>query len=141
MWPHGTTAMKQQDLQRETRKIVQKRVREDPVFRKELLREAVETLISGDLDAGKVNLRAFINATVGFPRLGDLTRVPDKSLMRMLGPHGNPHARKLLQIVRCLQELEGVRFEIRPAPNSSNAKYRPALNTNDRVWQTTSVRE
>lgn len=111
--------MKQQAPQPEARKIGQERVRKDSVFRKELLREAVETLISGDLDAGKVNLRAFIKATVGFSRLGDLTCVPDKSLMRMLGPHGNPHARNLLQIVRCLQELEGVRLEIRPVAASS----------------------
>jgi len=110
--------MKKQAPQQEARKVGRRRVREDSVFRKELLREAVENLISGDLDAGRVNLRAFIKATVGFPALGNLTRVPDKSLMRMLGPHGNPHARNLLQIVRCLQDVEGVRLEIRLAASS-----------------------
>jgi hypothetical protein len=33
--------------------------------------------------------------------------------MRMLGPSGNPQARNLFEIVACLQQAEGVRFEVR----------------------------
>jgi hypothetical protein len=55
------------------------------------------------------------NATVGFPKLNDVTRRSPKNLMRMLGPRGNPQARNLFEIVAYLQQAEGVRFEVRPA--------------------------
>jgi hypothetical protein len=32
----------------------------------------------------------------------------------MLGPHGNPQAKNLFEIVKYLQETEGVQFEVRP---------------------------
>jgi hypothetical protein len=58
--------------------------------RTELLREGVECLLSGDLDTGKAVLRDYINATIQVQAMSDLTRTPSKSLMRMLGPKGNP---------------------------------------------------
>ena len=36
---------------------------------------------------------------MGFERLGELTGIPAKSLMRMLGPKGNPQARNLLDVI------------------------------------------
>ena len=61
-------------------------------FRRALLREAVGSMIAGDLEAGKSVLRKYINGTVGFLKLGnDLGRSP-KVLMRMLGPTGNPQS-------------------------------------------------
>jgi hypothetical protein len=89
------------------------RLQREPALRQALLQKGIENFICGDLQAGKAMLRAFINATIGFPRLGDLTHYPAKSLMRMLGARGNPQARNLSEILRCLQEVEGVRFEIR----------------------------
>ena len=44
----------------------------------------------GGIDVGKVVLRDYINATVGFDELGAVTHKSPKSLMRMLGPAGNP---------------------------------------------------
>ena len=99
-------------LTREFQQTVQARIARDPEFRKELLREGVECLLSGDLDAGKAILRDYINGTIGFEKLGNLTRKPAKSLMRMLGPHGNPQARNLFEVIGQLQKAEGLRFEI-----------------------------
>lgn len=42
------------------------RARRDPAFRRALLREGVECMLSGDVETGKAVLRDFINATVGF---------------------------------------------------------------------------
>ena len=39
--------------------------------------------------------------------LGGLTDKSPKSLMRMFGPNGNPPARNLFEIIRCLQAHEG----------------------------------
>ena len=40
------------------------------------------------------------------------TKRPVKSLMRMLGPSGNPQARNLLEVINHLQKAEGLHFEV-----------------------------
>jgi hypothetical protein len=81
-------------------------------FRRALLREAVSSMLSGDLDTGKSVLRKYINGTVGFVRLGaELGRSP-KVLMRMFSPSGNPQARNLFEIVAYLQKIEGTVLEV-----------------------------
>ena len=61
----------------------------------------------------KAVLRDYINATIGFEELGDLTDKSPKSLMRMFGPRGNPQARNLFEIIDTLQKREAVHFEVR----------------------------
>ncbi len=102
-------------LTRDFRDTVMARARSDPKFREGLLGEAVECLLGGDMEAGKILLRDIINATMGFPELGRLTKKKDTSLMRMLGPKGNPAARNLFELIGYLQKNEGVKFEIRSA--------------------------
>ena len=72
----------------------------------------MECLLAGDLDTGKAILRDYINATIGFEELSDLTHRPTKSLMRMLGPRGNPQARNLFDVIAHLQRAEGLHFEL-----------------------------
>ncbi len=102
-------------LTRDFKETIQARVRRDGAFRKALLREGIESLLAGDVETGKTVLRDYINATVGFAKLGEATRRSPKSLMRMFGPRGNPQARNLFEIVAYLQKKEGVRLEVRPA--------------------------
>ncbi|MBZ5572161.1 MAG: transcriptional regulator [Acidobacteriia bacterium] len=99
-------------LTRDFKETIQARVRRDPAFRKELLREGVESLLEGDVETGKTILRDYINATVGFSELAEITHHSPKSLMRMLGPSGNPQARNLFEIVQYLQRKEKVRFKV-----------------------------
>ncbi len=99
-------------LTRDFRETVQARAGRDPAFREALLREGVECLLAGDVDAGKIVLRDYINATIGFEELGALTNKQPKSLMRMFGPAGNPHARNLFEVIRCIQQHEGVQLEV-----------------------------
>ena len=99
-------------LTRDFKEAVQARARRDPTFREELLKEGVEYLLAGDVDAGKVVLRDYINAAIGFEELGSLTNKPPKSLMRMFGPDGNPHARNLFEVIRRIQQHEGVQLEV-----------------------------
>jgi DNA-binding phage protein len=51
-----------------------------------------------------------------FTQLAEGTRIPSKSLMRMLGPSGNPRADNLFEVVTFLQQREGVRFRVKTAP-------------------------
>ena len=75
----------------------------------------LDGFLAGDTDTGKAMLRDYINATLGFEALGRLTGKDAKSLMRMLGPHGNPHARNLFAVLAHLQAREGMHFHVHPA--------------------------
>lgn len=112
-------------LTRDFKETIRARVKRDPGFRKALLREGIENFLSGDVETGKIILRDFINATVGFTKLSDVTHRSAKSLMRMLGPRGNPQARNLFEIVAYLQQAEGLRFEVRSTSADSRRRRRP----------------
>jgi len=81
-----------------------------------LLREGVEALLGGDLDTGKAILRDYIKATVGFAKLGAETGSSPKSLIRMFGPTGNPHARNLFAVLSHLQRQAHVRLHVTTKP-------------------------
>lgn len=59
---------------REFKETVQARAKRDPDFRSGLLREGVECMLAGETDTGKTILRDYINATIGFSELGEITR-------------------------------------------------------------------
>jgi DNA-binding phage protein len=103
-------------LTRSFKELVQKRAADDPDFGAALLREGVETMLAGDLDTGKAILRDYINATVGFEKLGEATGTQPKSLIRMFGPRGNPQARNLFNVLRCLQRQAGVELHVSQGP-------------------------
>lgn len=113
-------------LTRDFKETIRARVKRDPGFRNALLREGIENFLSGDVETGKIILRDFINATIGFTKLSDVTHRSAKSLMRMLGPSGNPQARNLFEIVAYLQQAEGVRFEVRSTRAALRTKRRPS---------------
>ena len=99
-------------LTRNFKETIQARIERDPTFRDELLKEGIECLLADDVDIGKAILRDYINATIGFQELGELTAKSPKSLMRMLGPNGNPQARNLFEVIGCLQKREGLQLKV-----------------------------
>jgi len=101
-------------LTRDFKKTVKARAEKDSAFREALFTAALDCFLAGDTDAGKAVLRDYINATIGFEVLGALTGKDAKSLMRMLGPKGNPQARNLFDVIAHLQAREGVRFHVHP---------------------------
>ncbi len=100
-------------LTKEFKETVQARARRDAAFRRGLLTEALDCFLAGEFDEGKLLLRDYINATIGFEELARLTDKTPKSLMRMLSAGGNPRADNLFSIVSSLQETEGVRLTVR----------------------------
>ena len=92
--------------------LVQRRVAEDADFADALLREAVDTLLSGDVTLGKSILRDYIKATVGFEKLADATETPAKSLIRMFGPRGNPQAKNLFGVIGYLQKQAKIELHV-----------------------------
>ena len=99
-------------LTKDFKDTIKDRVARDSAFREELLKEGIECLLTGDVETGKAVLRGFINATIGFDALGTATERSPKSLMRMLGPKGNPQARNLFEIIAYLQEHEGIHLKV-----------------------------
>jgi DNA-binding phage protein len=103
-------------LTRNFKETVQARVLADPAFREALLREGIEAMLAGDVDTGKLILRDYIKATVGFEELGAETGTSAKSLIRMFGARGNPQARNFFAVLSRLQERAGLRLQITTQP-------------------------
>ena len=103
-------------LTRNFKETVQARVLADPAFREALLREGVEAMLAGDVDSGKLILRDYIKATVGFEELGAETGTSAKSLIRMFGARGNPQARNFFAVLSRLQERAGLRLQVTTQP-------------------------
>jgi DNA-binding phage protein len=99
-------------LTRSYKETLVARLKKDRGFREALLREAVEVLLSGEVDTGKAVLRDYINATIGFEKLSAKVGIPSKSLMRMFGPRGNPQAKNLFAVIHVLQKDAGVALHV-----------------------------
>jgi len=98
---------------------VKAKIESDPQFRQALFQEAVQTLISGDVDTARAVLRDFINATIGLAALAKATGTPAKSLMRMFGPSGNPTAANLFGVIGVLQKKTSVHLEVRAVASAA----------------------
>jgi DNA-binding phage protein len=99
-------------LTRDFKDTVKSRAERDPEFRIALLEEALDAFVNADLETGKVLLRDYVNATVGFEKLGAQLHKSPKSLMRMLSEQGNPRADNLFAVVAHLKAHEGVSFSV-----------------------------
>ena len=99
-------------LTREFRAALRERAQRDYEFRRAMLKEGIDALLTGDVASGKAILRDYINVSVGFGPLAMVTRIPVKSLMRMFGPKENPRAVNLFQVIKHLQAREGIHLEV-----------------------------
>ena len=99
-------------ISRDFKETVKERALHDQKFREGILRESIECMLAGDTDTGKALLRDYINATVGFEKLADLTKKESKSLMRMFSEAGNPTANNLFEVLSILQKKEGIHYEL-----------------------------
>ena len=103
-------------LTRSFKELVQRNVAADPAFGEALLREGIDTMLTGDVDTGKAILRDYIKATIGFEKLGEATDTPPKSLIRMFGPRGNPQAKNLFSVLGYLQRQAGLQLHVTTGP-------------------------
>ncbi len=100
-------------LRRTFRRGVRAPASRDPGVRAALLTEGLEALLAGDLPGLRAGLRRYVNATIGFAALARATGIHEKSLMRMLGPSGNPRTAHLARIIGALAEREGWALGVR----------------------------
>ena len=79
------------------------------LFASEMLEEALNTILAGSVDDGRILLRQYIKATIGFQELAKLTGKQDKNLMRSLSATGNPTAANLFEIIQACTKAAGVK--------------------------------
>ena len=99
-------------ITRDFKDTIRARALRDSEFRQGLLTESIENMLAGDTETGKALLRDYINATIGFEKLANMTEKSSKSLMRMFSPGGNPTANNFFGIIHTLQQQEGVQLHI-----------------------------
>ncbi len=99
-------------LTRDFRETVVARAKNDAKFRAALIEEVIQAFLDGDVEEARSMLRDCINATIGFARLSEATHTPEKSLMRMVGPNGNPSASNLMNVLRAVQCNAGVHARV-----------------------------
>lgn len=80
----------------------------DPKLVVEMLEDALNSILNGDLDDGRLLLRQFVKATIGFQELSDRTGKIDKNLMRTLSKNGNPTAANLFEIIQACIDAQGL---------------------------------
>src|SRR5947199_132472 len=95
-------------LSRDFHETVIARAKRDRDFKTILLQEALQAFLNGQVAPGLILLRDRIKATTGFAALAEETRIPEKSLMRMVGPRGNPTASNLFAMAAALQHQTDV---------------------------------
>lgn len=99
-------------LTRDFKKTIQQRAQNDPEFRVGLLTEAAECILNDDVDVAKTLLRDYVNATIGFSKLGVLMDKKPQSLMRMLSEKGNPKLENISKLMASLRQHEGVQLHV-----------------------------
>ena len=61
-------------LTRDVKETIRARIKRDPEFGEELLKEGIECLLAGEVNTGKILLRDYIDATIGFSGTGRTDR-------------------------------------------------------------------
>ena len=88
------------------------RARRDPEFREGMLMEGVQCLLAGEIDVATIVLRDYIETTISYEKLGELTSAPPETLACMFGKKGNPIAADLLSVVSTIQRHEEICLEV-----------------------------
>lgn len=78
-------------------------------YRKELLLEALESYLDGDIGIGNSLLRDYLNGTQAFADVAREMALQEASLRRMVGPKGNATAKNLFSLFRICLLQEGIR--------------------------------
>lgn len=102
-------------LPKDLKKTIRARLQSDYAFRFALLSEAVEVLLTNDLETAKSVLRDYISATIGFQQLSEQTGLSQRSLMRMFSKAGNPRADELFKVLATLQKSQGIQLAVNAA--------------------------
>ncbi len=119
--------MSRSSIGRSFNEIVEARVGREPAFASALLEEAVECLLTGELTVARSLIRDVIKGSIGYAELSRRTGTPEKSLIRMFGPSGNPTAANISCVLHELQRYGCVRLRVRCEPAARTRAARKRL--------------
>jgi hypothetical protein len=89
-----------------------RRAKQDPIFRQELIIEATNAFLEGDLDTGKQLLRDYLNATEALSTIAEELEQDEKSIRRMVGIRGNPTLRNFARLLNACKRRENLRLQV-----------------------------
>ena len=99
-------------LTRYFKETLQLRVQQDPEYRKELIIEATNAFLEGDIETGKTLLKDYLNATEAFASVAVELAQDEKSLRRMVGPNGNPTLKNFIKLLGACKDREGLDLKV-----------------------------
>jgi DNA-binding phage protein len=99
-------------LTKQFRQTVMARAKADKEFREELIIEATNALLEGDIDTGKSLIKDYLNATEAFTAVADQLKKDEKSIRRMLGPSGNPTLKNFIGILQACSSTEHLDLKV-----------------------------
>jgi len=99
-------------LSREFKELVVARAEEDPEFRRGLITEALNMILQGEITAGRLMLRDYINATGAMSDIARKLKKQKTAIVRMLGPNGNPTLENFVPIVKACAEREKIELSV-----------------------------
>jgi DNA-binding phage protein len=99
-------------LTKQFRETVMARAKADKEFREELIIEATNALLEGDIDTGKSLIKDYLNATEAFAAVANQLQKDEKSIRRMLGPSGNPTLKNFISILQACSSTEHLNLKI-----------------------------
>lgn len=99
-------------LTKKFKDTVMARAKADKEFREELIIEATNALLDGDIDVGKSLIRDYLNATEAFSAVAEQLHKDEKSIRRMLGPSGNPTLKNFIGILKACGNSEHLHLKI-----------------------------
>jgi DNA-binding phage protein len=100
-------------LSREFKELVVARAKEDPQFRRELIVEAINMILAGEITPGRLMLRDYINATGAMTDICKTLHKHKSAVARMLGPSGNPTLESIVPVIRACADREKVNLAVR----------------------------
>ncbi|OQY41386.1 MAG: hypothetical protein B6242_17500 [Anaerolineaceae bacterium 4572_78] len=99
-------------LTKHFKNTIMARAKTDKEFRENLIIEATNSLLEGDIDTGKGLIRDYLNATDNFPEVAIELSKDEKSIRRMLGPNGNPTLTNFIGILKVCSSTEHLNLKV-----------------------------
>ena len=99
-------------LTRDFRETIVARAKSDQAFRSELIIEATNAFLAGEIETGKALLRDYLNGTESLADIARRMQINEKSLRRMLGPKGNPTLKNFVGILRACSSVEHLKLKV-----------------------------
>jgi DNA-binding phage protein len=105
-------------LTRPFNELVEDSIRRDPAYARALLAEAAQCFLDGEFPVARELIRKVITGSIGYAELSRRTGTPEKSLVRMFGPAGNPTGENITSVFTQLQRAGGVNLKVSVKPST-----------------------